>query len=118
MKKMKIESFSDIVALLALYRPGPLGSGMVDDLILQKNSKTTIKYIDDSLKDILSESYGMILYQEQVMKILSELADYTLGEADEVRRAISKKNLESIQKNREKFVKNTLKKGILQSENP
>ena len=118
MKKMKIESFSDIVAVLALYRPGPLGSGMVDDFISQKNSKNEIKYIDGSLKDILAESYGMILYQEQVMKILSELAGYTLGEADEVRRAISKKNLELIQKNREKFVKNTLKKGILQSENP
>ncbi|AMD95515.1 DNA polymerase III subunit alpha [Leptotrichia sp. oral taxon 847] len=118
MKKMKVESFSDIVALLALYRPGPLGSGMVDDFISQKNSKNEIKYIDGSLKDILAESYGMILYQEQVMKILSELAGYTLGEADEVRRAISKKNLELIQKNREKFVKNTLKKGVLQSENP
>ena len=113
MKKMKIEKFEDIIALLALYRPGPLRSGMVDDFINVKNNKTEIKYIDNSLKYILEETYGIILYQEQVMKIVSEMANYSLGEADELRRAIGKKIPELMKKNREKFVKNAQKKGVL-----
>ena len=113
MKKMKIEKFEDIIALLALYRPGPLRSGMVDDFINIKNNKTEIKYIDNSLKYILEETYGIILYQEQVMKIVSEMANYSLGEADELRRAIGKKIPELMKKNREKFVKNAQKKGVL-----
>ena len=113
MKKMKIEKFEDIIALLALYRPGPLRSGMVDDFINVKNNRTEIKYIDDSLKYILEETYGIILYQEQVMKIVSEMANYSLGEADELRRAIGKKNPELMKKNREKFVTNAEKNGVL-----
>ena len=113
MKKMKIEKFEDIIALLALYRPGPLRSGMVDDFINVKNNKTEIKYIDNSLKYILEETYGIILYQEQVMKIVSEMANYSLGEADELRRAIGKKNPELMKKNREKFVTNAEKNGVL-----
>ena len=113
MKKMKIEKFEDIIALLALYRPGPLRSGMVDDFINVKNNKTEIKYIDNSLKYILEETYGIILYQEQVMKIVSEMANYSLGEADELRRAIGKKNPELMKKNREKFVTNAQNKGVL-----
>ena len=113
MKKMKIEKFEDIIALLALYRPGPLRSGMVDDFINVKNNRTEIKYIDDSLKYILEETYGIILYQEQVMKIVSEMANYSLGEADELRRAIGKKNPELMKKNREKFVTNAENKGVL-----
>ena len=113
MKKMKIEKFEDIIALLALYRSGPLRSGMVDDFINVKNNKTEIKYIDNSLKYILEETYGIILYQEQVMKIVSEMANYSLGEADELRRAIGKKNPELMKKNREKFVTNAEKNGVL-----
>ena len=113
MRKMKIEKFEDIIALLALYRPGPLRSGMVDDFINVKNNRTEIKYIDDSLKYILEETYGIILYQEQVMKIVSEMANYSLGEADELRRAIGKKNPELMKKNREKFVTNAQKNGVL-----
>ena len=113
MKKMKIEKFEDIIALLALYRPGPLRSGMVDDFINVKNNRTEIKYIDNSLKYILEETYGIILYQEQVMKIVSEMANYSLGEADELRRAIGKKNPELMKKNREKFVTNAENKGVL-----
>ena len=113
MKKMKIEKFEDIIALLALYRPGPLRSGMVDDFINVKNNRTEIKYIDDSLKYILEETYGIILYQEQVMKIVSEMSNYSLGEADELRRAIGKKNPELMKKNREKFVTNAQKNGVL-----
>ena len=113
MKKMKIEKFEDIIALLALYRPGPLRSGMVDDFINVKNNRTEIKYIDNSLKYILEETYGIILYQEQVMKIVSEMANYSLGEADELRRAIGKKNPELMKKNREKFVTNAQNKRVL-----
>ena len=113
MRKMKIQKFEDIIALLALYRPGPLRSGMVDDFINVKNNRTEIKYIDDSLKYILEETYGIILYQEQVMKIVSEMANYSLGEADELRRAIGKKNPELMKKNREKFVTNAQKNGVL-----
>ena len=113
MRKMKIEKFEDIIALLALYRPGPLRSRMVDDFINVKNNRTEIKYIDNSLKYILEETYGIILYQEQVMKIVSEMANYSLGEADELRRAIGKKNPELMKKNREKFVTNAQKNGVL-----
>ena len=112
MKKMKIEKFDDITALLALYRPGPLRSGMVDDFIASKNTSAAIKYPDDSLKDILEETYGVILYQEQVMKIVNEMADYSLGEADELRRAIGKKIPEIIEQNREKFVRKAVNKGF------
>ena len=111
MKKMKIEKFDDVTALLALYRPGPLRSGMVDDFIASKNTKAEIKYPDNSLKEILEETYGVILYQEQVMKIANEMADYSLGEADELRRAIGKKIPEIIEQNREKFIKKAVDKG-------
>lgn len=112
MKKMKIEKFEDITALLALYRPGPLQSGMVDDFINSKNNDTEIKYPHESLKEILEETYGVILYQEQVMKIVSVMADYSLGEADELRRAIGKKIPEIIQQNREKFVMKSVENNI------
>ena len=105
MKKLKIEKFEDITALLALYRPGPLQSGMVEDFIAAKNAEAKIKYPDESLKEILEETYGVILYQEQVMKIASEMAKYSLGEADQLRRAIGKKIPAIIEENREKFVK-------------
>lgn len=112
MKKVRIEKFEDVIALLALYRPGPLRSGMVDDFIASKNTSAKIKYPDDSLKDILEETYGVILYQEQVMKIVNEMADYSLGEADELRRAIGKKIPEIIEQNREKFVTKATLKGV------
>lgn len=112
MKKMKVERFEDIVALLALYRPGPLQSGMVDDFIAARNNNAKIKYPHDSLKEILEETYGVILYQEQVMKIAGTMADYSLGESDELRRAIGKKIPEIIQQNREKFVKKAVENNI------
>ncbi|MDO5088522.1 MAG: DNA polymerase III subunit alpha [Leptotrichiaceae bacterium] len=112
MKKVKIEKFEDITALLALYRPGPLRSGMVEDFIAAKNTGAKIKYPDDSLKEILEETYGVILYQEQVMKIANEMAKYSLGEADELRRAIGKKIPEIIEENREKFVKKAVENNV------
>ncbi|NME36191.1 MULTISPECIES: DNA polymerase III subunit alpha [Fusobacterium] len=109
--KLKPDKFEDIIALLALYRPGPLGSGMVDDFINCKNGMSQIKYPHDSLEDILKETYGVILYQEQVMSIANRMADYTLGEADLLRRAMGKKKFSIMNENREKFINRSLKKG-------
>ena len=84
---------------------------MVDDFIASKNKDKEIRYPHESLKGILEETYGVILYQEQVMKIVSEMADYSLGEADELRRAIGKKIPKIIEQNREKFVRKSVEKG-------
>ena len=104
-KKMEPDSFEDIIAILALYRPGPLGSGMVDDYINAKHGRTEIKYPHPMLEDVLKETYGVILYQEQVMKIATVMADYSLGESDLLRRAMGKKIPEIMEENRVKFVK-------------
>lgn len=109
--KLKPDRFEDIIALLALYRPGPLGSGMVDNFINCKNGKEEIKYPHESLKDILKETYGVILYQEQVMKIANVMANYSLGEADLLRRAMGKKKMEIMDENREKFISRSVENG-------
>jgi DNA polymerase-3 subunit alpha len=111
MKKLSPDRFEDVVALLALYRPGPLGSGMVDDYINVKKGLSRAKYPHDSLKDILEETYGVILYQEQVMKIANVMANYSMGEADLLRRAMGKKILEIMEENRDKFVKRSVENG-------
>lgn len=111
MKRLKPDKFEDIVALLALYRPGPLQSGMVDDFINRKNGKEKIEYPHKDLEIILKETYGVILYQEQVMKIASYMADYSLGEADLLRRAMGKKNFAIMRENREKFIERAIKNG-------
>lgn len=111
LKKLKPDKFEDIVALLALYRPGPLSSGMVDDFINGKNGTIEIKYPHDTLKDILEETYGVILYQEQVMKIANIMAGYSLGEADLLRRAMGKKNIKIMEDNREKFIGRSIENG-------
>ena len=111
MKRLKPDKFEDIVALLALYRPGPLQSGMVDDFINRKNGKEKIEYPHKNLEIILKETYGVILYQEQVMKIASYMADYSLGEADLLRRAMGKKNFAIMRENREKFIERAIKNG-------
>ncbi|PIR20216.1 MAG: DNA polymerase III subunit alpha [Deltaproteobacteria bacterium CG11_big_fil_rev_8_21_14_0_20_47_16] len=90
--KLKPTCFGDIVALVALFRPGPLGSGMVDDFINRKHGRTEIVYELPQLEDILKDTYGVIVYQEQVMQIASRLANYTMGESDILRRAMGKKN--------------------------
>ncbi len=89
--RLKPENFNDITALVALYRPGPLESGMVDDFIKGKHGEIEINYEVEQLRDILHETYGVILYQEQVMEIASVLANYSMGEADILRRAMGKK---------------------------
>ncbi|MGC9326691.1 MAG: DNA polymerase III subunit alpha, partial [Candidatus Hinthialibacter sp.] len=91
LRQLLPETFSDIVALLALYRPGPLGSGMVDDFIRRKKGEAEIVYDHPLLEPILKETYGIILYQEQVMKIANVIAGFSLGQADLMRRAMGKK---------------------------
>lgn len=107
-KKLLPDSFEDIIALVALFRPGPLQSGMVDNFIDRKHGREEISYPDveyqhDSLKPILEPTYGVILYQEQVMQIAQVLAGYTLGGADLLRRAMGKKKPEEMAKQREIF---------------
>ena len=104
LKKMKLDCFGDIIALLALYRPGPLESGMVDDYIKRKHGTLQEKYDLPELKAILKETHGVILYQEQVMKIASVLAGFSLGDADLLRRAMGKKKPEEMAAQREKFM--------------
>lgn len=87
-KELKPENIEDIIALLALYRPGPLGSGMVDDFIARRHGEQEVEYPHPDLKEILEPTYGVILYQEQVMQIVQQIAGYSLGEADILRRAI------------------------------
>jgi len=104
LKKMKPDCFEDIIALLALYRPGPLESGMVDDYVKRKHGTMKEKYDLPELKDILQETHGVILYQEQVMNIASVLAGFSLGDADILRRAMGKKKAEEMAAQREKFM--------------
>src|ERR1043166_119400 len=94
----------DLTALNALYRPGPIQGGMVDDFINRKHGKTKVSYELPQLKEILQETYGVILYQEQVMQIANRLAGFSLGEADILRRAMGKKNREEMAAQREKFL--------------
>ncbi|MDH4100827.1 MAG: DNA polymerase III subunit alpha [Nitrospirota bacterium] len=102
--KMKPSCFEDLIALVALYRPGPLGSGMVDDFIKRKKGITPITYELPQLEPILKDTYGVILYQEQVMKIAQSIASYTLGGADLLRRAMGKKKPEEMAKEKDKFM--------------
>ena len=104
--------FEDLIAVLALYRPGPMGSGMVNDFIERKHGRVEIKYPHPSLKEILKPTYGVILYQEQVMQIASVLSGFTLGEADILRRAMGKKIPEVMREQRTKFVEGAKKNGV------
>lgn len=113
-KRLRPENFDEIIALLALYRPGPLGSGMVDEFIRGKHGKGSVKYELPQLKEILEDTYGVILYQEQVMKIASTLANFSLSDADILRRAMGKKKSEEMLKQKEKFLEGTKKNKIPQ----
>lgn len=112
LRKLKPNKFEDIIAILALYRPGPIGSGMVDDFIKRKHGLVPIKYDHKLLEPILKETYGIIVYQEQVMRIVSELAGFTMSQADSLRRAISKKTPEVMEDARASFAEGATKKGI------
>ena len=110
--KMKPQCFEDLIALVALYRPGPLQSGMVDDFIKRKKGSTKITYELPELESILKDTYGVIVYQEQVMQIARTLAGYSLGGADLLRRAMGKKDPEVMAKEKVPFLKGAEKLGV------
>ena len=112
MKRLQPREFKDLIALIALYRPGPLGSNMVDDFIKRKHGQVEIEYFHPSLEPILKETYGIILYQEQVMQIARVLAGYSMAEADELRKAIGKKKKEIMDQHRERFIKGAVENGV------
>ena len=107
-RRLQPDSFEDIIALVALFRPGPLQSGMVDDFIDRKHGRAAVEYPHPALETILQPTYGVILYQEQVMQIAQELAGYTLGEADLLRRAMGKKKPEEMEKQRAVFTEGAM----------
>jgi len=109
--KLKPTNFEDIIALVALYRPGPLGSGMVDDFIARKHGRAKITYPFPELEKILKDTYGVIVYQEQVMQIASALAGFTPGEADILRKAMGKKKADVMKEQKNKFLKGSNDRG-------
>jgi DNA polymerase-3 subunit alpha len=112
LRKLKPSTFEDITAVNALYRPGPLGSGMVDDFIERKHGRKEITYLEPRLAPILEETYGVILYQEQVMRIASELAGFSMGEADLLRKAMGKKKPEAMAEMAARFVDGAVARGL------
>lgn len=106
------DSFEDIIAIIALGRPGPMGSDRFQDFIQSRHGRQEINYPHPLLKEILKETYGVILYQEQVMQIASHLGDLTMGEADNLRRGMGKKKEDLIQQYKEKFIENSMTKGL------
>ena len=109
LKKFNMTSFNDIVALNALYRPGPMDN--IDSYIRRKEGKEKIDYIDPSLEKILKETYGIIVYQEQIMMIASTMASYTMAEADLLRRMMSKKKEEAMDEEKDKFITKSIENG-------
>ena len=112
LKKLKPQKFEDIVALVALYRPGPIGSGMLDDFMKRKHKETEVRYDHRLLEPILKETYGIIVYQEQVMMIVSSLAGFSLAQADILRRAIGKKTPEIMEQHKKAFIDGASKNKI------
>src|SRR5688500_15294831 len=111
LRKAKPERLDDLIALNALYRPGPLKSGMVDDFVARKQGRTEIKYELPQLEPILADTYGVIAYQEQVMRIAQALAGFTLGQADVLRKAMGKKDPKVMAKQRQAFMEGAKTKG-------
>ncbi|MCG8554804.1 MAG: DNA polymerase III subunit alpha [Proteobacteria bacterium] len=110
-KQLRPDCFEDLVALVALYRPGPLGSGMVDDFVQRKHGRTRVKYPHPTLEKVLRETRGVIVYQEQVMQAARDMAGYSLGEADLLRRAMGKKKPEEMAKQQAVFVRGAVDRG-------
>ncbi len=111
-KDLKPECFADLIPLVALYRPGPLGSGMVEDFINGRHGKKIVTYVHPLLEPILCDTFGVILYQEQVMQIASVMAGFTLGQADLLRRAMGKKKHDVLDAQRENFLQGASERGI------
>ncbi|MDJ0617613.1 MAG: DNA polymerase III subunit alpha [Calothrix sp. MO_192.B10] len=111
-RDLKPSNIEDISSILALYRPGPLDAGLIPKFINRKHGKEEIVYDDKVLEPILDETYGIMVYQEQIMKIAQDMAGYSLGQADLLRRAMGKKKVAEMQKQREKFIDGSAKNGI------
>jgi DNA polymerase-3 subunit alpha len=111
-RKLKPESLEDLSALNALYRPGPLDGGMVDDYIERRHGRRKVQYIIPQMKENLENTYGILVYQEQIMQLAQNLAGYSLGEADLMRRAMGKKKKEEMAKHEEKFISGAIARGI------
>ena len=110
--RLKPETFEDIIALVALYRPGPMESGMIDDYVARKHGKKAVAYLVPELEPILKETYGVIVYQEQVMKIAGSLANYSMAKADDLRKAMGKKIPEIMAGHRQGFVQGAVENKI------
>jgi len=113
-RKLKPKGLEDLAALNALYRPGPLDGGMVDEFILRHHGKKAVRYLVPEMKEILSNTYGIIVYQEQIMQLAQKLAGYTLSEADLMRRAMGKKKREEMAVHEQKFINGAVERGIKQ----
>lgn len=111
-RKMRPQGLEDLSALNALYRPGPLDGGMVDDYIDRRHGRKKVSYIVPQMKEILENTYGILVYQEQIMQLAQKLAGYSLGEADLMRRAMGKKKKEEMARHEEKFVNGAIERGI------
>lgn len=111
-RKLKPKGLEDLAALNALYRPGPLDGGMVDDFIERHHGHKAVRYIVPEMKEILSNTYGILVYQEQIMQLAQKLAGYSLGEADLMRRAMGKKKREEMAIHEEKFINGAVERGI------
>ena len=111
-QRLKPDHFEELVALVALFRPGPLQSGMVDDFINRKHGREPVLYLHKALEEVLEPTYGVILYQEQVMQIAQLLAGYSLGAADLLRRAMGKKKAEEMEKQRQSFIDGAVARGV------
>jgi len=111
-RRLKPSSFEDLIAVLALYRPGPMESGMLDDFIERKHGRQAITYTFPSMEPILKPTYGVIVYQEQVMQIVQTVGGFSLGGADIVRRAMGKKKIEEMQKYNKEFSEGAAKQGL------
>jgi DNA polymerase-3 subunit alpha len=116
LRRLGPERFEDLIALNALYRPGPLGSGMIEDFIQRRHGKVEVSYPHPKTEPILEETYGVIVYQEQVMKLASTLAGYTLGEADLLRRAMGKKKQEAMDRERVRFLQGAKERDVTQQD--
>jgi len=112
LRKLKPSTLDDVVALISLYRPGPMGSGMLDEFVARKHARSKVKYDHAMLEPILNDTYGVIVYQEQVMRIAQTMAGYTPGEADTLRKAMGKKIPEIMEQQRGKFMEGAKKKEV------
>jgi len=111
-RRLKPKELEDLAALNALYRPGPLDGGMVDDFILRHRGEKRVQYIVSEMKEILQNTYGILVYQEQIMQIAQKLGGYSLGEADMMRRAMGKKKREEMALHKDKFISGAVSKAI------